>query len=170
MEDLSQIDDDETIRIRIVPPKNLHITVKFLGSVLESQLGQTAAQLTQLASKFEPLQLHCEGIGCFKNSLWIGIKPDARLDAIATKTHQAFSLAELNPSSQPPDSKPYIAHVTVARFNHGAKDQLLLLQKKYANKYWGELRAKQIHLYRSQTLGEGARYSIIDSYNLGVPI
>ena len=169
-EDLHQIDDDEATRIRIVPPKNLHITLKFLGSVLESQLDQIEAQLKRLASQLEPLELHCEGIGFFKNSMWLGIKPDKRLDAIAAQVNRTLSLQEIGTTDQSLDSRPYVPHVTVARFNRQAKPQLLPVLKKHADNYWGAMQVRQVHLYRSQTLDEGARYSIIDSYDLGGPI
>lgn len=167
-EDLSQI-DDEAARVRIVPPKNLHITLKFLGSVLESQLDEIETRLKQLASRHESLALHCKGIGFFKNSLWLGISPNDRLCTMAAHLNQAFSLQVLGSKNQGANTKPYVPHVTVARFSREAKPRLLLVKRKYADTHWGDFQAKQFHLYRSQTLEEGARYSIIDSYSLVDP-
>ncbi len=167
-EDLSHI-DDEAARIRIVPPKNLHITLKFLGSVLESQLDEIETRLKQLASRHEPLALQCKSIGFFKNSLWLGISPDDRLNAVAVDLNQAFSLQVLGSNDRAANKKPYVPHVTVARFSRETKPHLLLVKRKYADTHWGDFQAKQFHLYRSQTLGDGAKYTIIDSYSFVDP-
>lgn len=169
LEDLSQI-DDEAARIRIVPAKNLHITLKFLGSVLESQLDEIETRLKQLASRHEPLALHCEGIGFFKNSLWLGISPNDRLCTLAAHLNQAFSSQAVGSNGQAANKKPYVPHVTLARFSREAKPRLLLVKKKFEDTHWGDFQAKQFHLYRSQTLEDGARYSIIDSYGLVDPV
>ncbi len=115
-EALSQI-DDEAARIRIVHAKNLHITLKFLGSVLASQLDEIEARLKQLASRHEPLALHCRGIGLFKNSLWLGISPNDRLSTIAADLNQAFSTQVPGSNDRTTNTKPYVPHVTVARFS-----------------------------------------------------
>lgn len=164
-EDLSQI-DDEAARIRIVHAKNLHITLKFLGSVLESQLDEIETRLKQLASRHEALTLHCEGIGFFKNSLWLGISPNDGLCTLAADLNQAFPSQAAANNDRAANEKPYVPHVTVARFSREAKPRLLIVERNYADTHWGEFRAKQFHLYRSLTLEDGARYSIIDSYSL----
>ena len=167
-EALSQI-DDEAARIRIVHAKNLHITLKFLGSVLASQLDEIEARLKQLASRHEPLALHCRGIGLFKNSLWLGISPNDRLCTIAADLNQAFSTQVPGSNDRTANTKPYVPHVTVARFSREAKPQLLIVKRQYEDTHWGDFQVKQFHMYRSQTVEGGARYSIIDSYSLVDP-
>ncbi len=149
------------VRFRLSPPENLHLTLKFLGSVLESDLGTIDSIVAQTATRHRAMQLHCAGIGFFKNSIWIGIKDNLLLAALTLELDQAFV-----PLGIYPERKARVPHVTVARFGTGAKIVLAPFREKYFSRDWGLLPVSEMILYKSETLEEGARYSIINSYEL----
>ncbi len=161
LSDLATCAEDETSKLRIAPPENLHITLKFLGSVPEAQLPTVQSLLKQLVIKHRPFDLSCAGIGFFKNSIWIGVESNKYLNSIASDADQAFS--ELGFGAEP---KPYVPHITIARFGKNAKIKLSALQEKYKVKSWGTIKADKIQLYKSDTLPEGARYTILENYTL----
>jgi len=147
------------VRFRLSPPENLHLTLKFLGSVLESDLGTIDSIVAQTATRHRAMQLHCAGIGLFKNSIWVGIKENLLLSALTLELDQAFV-----PLGIYPERKAHVPHVTVARFGIGAKIVLAPFREKYVSRNWGLLTVSEMILYKSETLPEGATYSIINSY------
>ena len=161
LEDLKIRTEDKSSKLRIVPPENLHITIKFLGSVGRNQLNSIRALLSELSGKHQQHELHCQGIGFFKNSIWVGIHTDHYLNAIATEMNMAFVSLGFNAQQ-----KKYVPHVTVARFNRDARIKLSTLLEIYSGKIWGIIPVKEILLFKSDTLPEGARYSILDNYKL----
>jgi 2'-5' RNA ligase len=72
--DVARTLTDKKVKFRMSPPQNLHLTLKFLGSVLESDLRKIDSIVSHAATRHRAMQLHCAGIGFFKNSIWIGIK------------------------------------------------------------------------------------------------
>ena len=162
LQDLAQVTEDSVNKLRLSAAENLHLTLKFLGSIAETQLAATELIMQQLAPTHPPLQLHCTGLGLFKNSLWVGIEENEELRALADDLDRACALLGIAS-----EQTVYVPHITVARFSPAARNSLSTLIPRYADKEWGDFQADQAHLYRSDTLPEGARYSIISSYKLG---
>lgn len=160
--DVARTLTDKKVKFRMSPPQNLHLTLKFLGSVLESDLRKIDSIVSHAATRHRAMQLHCAGIGFFKNSIWIGIKDNLLLAALTLELDQAFV-----PLGIYPERKAHVPHVTVARFGTGAKIVLAPFREKYFSRDWGLLPVSEMILYKSETLEEGARYSIINSYKLG---
>ncbi len=160
--DVARTLTDKKVKFRMSPPQNLHLTLKFLGSVLESDLKKIDSIVSHAATRHRAMQLHCAGIGFFKNSIWIGIKDNLLLAALTLELDQAFV-----PLGIYPERKARVPHVTVARFGIGAKIVLAPFKEKYFSRDWGLIPVSEMILYKSETLEEGARYSIINSYKLG---
>ncbi|MDP6414878.1 MAG: RNA 2',3'-cyclic phosphodiesterase, partial [Gammaproteobacteria bacterium] len=161
MADLADCALDTGSKLRLAPPENMHITLKFLGSVLESNLGPIDTLLSQVAGRHQCMELQVKGIGFFKNSIWIGVAQSPELTALALDLGQGFSALGFQP-----EQKGFVPHVTVARFGRDAKIKLSSLTQKYADQDWGSLLSQDIQLYRSDTLPEGARYSVLNNYKL----
>ena len=160
--DVARTLTDNKVKFRMSPPQNLHLTLKFLGSVLESDLRKIDSIVSHTATRHHAMELHCAGIGFFKNSIWVGIKDNSLLTALTLELDQAFV-----PLGIYPERKARVPHVTVARFGIGAKIVLAPFREKYFSRDWGLLPVSEMILYKSETLKEGARYSIINSYKLG---
>ena len=160
-EELSALRGDSAEAIRLAPDQNLHITLKFLGSVEESNLPILESILKEVALRHGPMALHASGAGVFKNSCWVGIDEDAGLTKLAQDLDTAcMAVGALN------EDKAYLPHVTVARFGKDVKPKLSALLEKFAEHKWGTIKVDQICLYRSDTLAEGARYTVISEAKL----
>ena len=159
--DVARTLTDNKVKFRMSPPQNLHLTLKFLGSVLESDLKKIDSIISHAATRHHAIQLHSVGIGFFKNSVWVGIKDNLLLTALTLELDQAFV-----PLGIYPERKAHVPHVTVARFGTGAKIVLAPIKEKYFSRDWGLLPVSGMILYKSETLPNGARYSIINNYEL----
>tara|TARA_B100000929_G_scaffold146589_1_gene116138 strand:- start:159 stop:740 length:582 start_codon:yes stop_codon:yes gene_type:complete len=160
--DVARTLTDKKVKFRMSPPQNLHLTLKFLGSVLESDLRKIDSIVSHTATRHHAMELHCAGIGFFKNSIWVGIKDNSLLTALTLELDQAFV-----PLGIYTERKARVPHVTVARFGTGAKIVLAPFREKYFSRDWGLIPVREMILYKSETLEEGAKYSIINSYKLG---
>lgn len=160
-EELSALSTDAPEAVRLAPDDNLHITLKFLGSVEESNLSILESILKEVALRHGPMQLQASGAGVFKNSCWVGIDEDAALTRLAQELDTAcMAVGALK------EDKSYLPHVTVARFGKDAKLKLSSVIQKFADHKWGTLAVDRICLYRSNTLPEGARYTVISEAKL----
>ena len=161
LDELKQLAEAPVASLRIAPAENLHITLKYLGPVPDTQLSAIDSSIKQIAGRHKSLALACQGIGFFKNSIWVGIADSEPLTALASDLDLAFAAQGFIQ-----EVKTYIPHVTVARFGQDTKLKLTELTEKYRTTDWGSLDVDSIQLYRSETLPEGARYSILENYSL----
>lgn len=149
-------------KLRLSPPENLHLTLSFLGSLPASRLDEAKVIGSAVCSRHGELSLNCRGAGAFKNSIWVGVSPDEALLALAEELRQSAVLLGM-----PVDPKPFQPHITVARFAPPARNRLLPVLEPFQTQEWLTFSASKASLYLSETLQEGARYSILKSFALG---
>ena len=97
---------DRGLRGNFSPEENLHLTLAFLGEYPEPE-----AVLDALDSvSFRPFPISLEGIGCFGDIWWAGLRESAALNAVARRVRRA--LAEKNIAF---DRKRFSPHITLVR-------------------------------------------------------
>lgn len=94
------------VRGRFTAEENLHLTLAFLGEVPDAEPVMDA--LSTLS--FAPFELGLEGLGCFGDLWWAGLKESAALEALARKVRHALAEREL-----PFDRKRFSPHITLIR-------------------------------------------------------
>ena len=157
---LVHIASDPRSKLRVVDESNLHVTLKFLGSIEHDQVHSLIKALSALEFK-STIKLNCRGLGFFYNSIGIGVERNealSKLAAVLDKKCAALGFKQ--------ERKTYVPHVTVARFSKNAQLELSRLMSVYGDSDWGCFSASEFNLYKSQTLPQGARYSIIESFPL----
>lgn len=162
LDDLKKLAADESLKLRVSPPQNLHLTLKFIGSVPEDQEVPLQSILSQVSKQLEAFSLNCKGVGFFKNSMWVGIENSEPLQDLVFNLNESLSLLGFAQ-----EDKAFVPHVTLARFAPSAKPVMLEVEKRYKDKEWGVMETPKFHLYRSHTLPEGAKYFILGKYDLG---
>jgi 2'-5' RNA ligase len=95
--------------------EGLHVTLAFLGDRPAEALPALDALASAVAARHAPFALHTEGLGGFPGSrrariLWLGLAPAPALESLARDLRGALATA-----GEPFDSKPFRAHVTLAR-------------------------------------------------------
>ena len=164
MADLQSL-KDEPLNAKWTPPEQYHLTLRFLGNAEQETADLLAESLGTL--KAEPFEISGEGLDVFPSLrrprvLVLHITPPRELltlqkavDHIATEI--GFE----------PDPKPFTPHVTLARLKDDARPSHVRSYLEEHNSFRLELfPAGRFHLYRSDTLPEGAQHTILQSYPL----
>jgi len=104
------------VRLQWVRPDSIHLTLKFLGAIEQSQVGIIVQALANAAREYVPFSVDVKGFGVFPDIrsprvLWMGLSgPTDRL------IHLAGSIdAAVAPLGFPAERKPYSPHLTMAR-------------------------------------------------------
>ena len=148
------------------PPRNLHITTKFIGEWPEERLEELKAALTSLPSH-EPIPISIEKLGFFPNPhsprvFWAGIHAAAGLASLARDTETA--LAALGIAKE---ERPYSPHLTLARIKTpGKQPALLQAVAKLPSLDFGRFTADRFYLYQSKTAPSGSVYTKLAEFPL----
>ncbi len=115
--------------VKWVDPENLHLTLKFLGDIEESQTAALKEALGAGIGGLTPLDIHLEGIGAFPKTtfprvIWVGVNQgEKQLVELGEKAEQACVGLGF-----PREERPFSAHLTIGRVR--SKDRLAPLIKK----------------------------------------
>jgi 2'-5' RNA ligase len=155
---------DSVRGLRPVRSEDLHVTLCFLGSRPEADIDEIAAACGVAAG--EPVV-----DSAFGSSLWLPARrprvlavalsdPEGALGRIQSVLSDALAAG----GWYAPESRPFLAHVTVARAGRDARVRPLSLPAPPAEL---AVRCSRVTLYRSQLGAGGARYSALASVDLG---
>lgn len=152
--------------LRLSTPEQLHLTLKFLGHTSEAALDELAQQLTGIAQAHRPMALRLGGLGAFPSQarpsvLWCGV--EGELVAL-TRLHGALEQALA--ARYPAEERPFRPHLTLARLKapgHGTALRAAIARCRVPAASW---RAETLVLYRSVLHPEGARYEVLQRYQL----
>ena len=94
------------VRGNYTPRENLHLTLAFIGDYSDPE------QVLEVMSgiPFEPFEMRLDGMGCFSDLWWAGLKPSQGLQGYVRQLRHA--LAE---EGIPFDRKRFSPHITVLR-------------------------------------------------------
>jgi 2'-5' RNA ligase len=156
---------------RWAPPENLHLTLQFLGAVAEEAVDAVRAAVAAAATAAPKLSLAVEGAGAFPSPrrpriLWAGLGGDvAPLAALVADLG-----ARLAPLGFPPESRPFHAHLTLARARdpRGAP-RLAAALGPLAPAPPATFTAEELVLVRSHLSPQGSRYEAVARAPLGAP-
>ena len=154
--------------VRWVAPENLHWTVKFLGDVPMTQIGEIAEAAGEALSAHEPFAGTVAGVGAF---------PDARrMRLVAARMDEAGRLGavrdDLEPYMEsfgvPPDGRGFKAHLTMARVkgSRGIRELAEALAA-YENRGFGECQVDELVLFMSELSRAGPTYTPLARIPLG---
>jgi 2'-5' RNA ligase len=151
-----------------VRPEAMHITLKFIGEVDANKLEPIRAALVSVHST-EPVDVQFHGLGFFPNEcrprvLWCGMEASPNLAELATAVERA-----LVPLGIPAESRDFVPHLTLARFNSegGARvdlDALVRAAGGLKSYDFGRTRETVFHLIESVLKPEGAEYKRVETF------
>src|SRR5437899_2875752 len=124
--------------INWVRPQQMHLTLKFLGDVPDTEAPDICRVVNQVAAGFEPFEITCRGVGAFPNisnprTLWIGIEDgidelkrlQAELDAALKR--------ELGFAKEPRGFHPHLTLGRVKRELPGGRGELTQLLEQHVH-------------------------------------
>lgn len=104
--------------------ENVHLTLKFLGDVFESQIENVAAALRETCASFPPIGAEISDSGVFPNAhrprvLWIGIKENSgKLAELAQRIE-----SECRRLGFEQEARNFTPHLTIGRVKEGESRQ-----------------------------------------------
>ncbi len=166
----SQLQAGQQTWLKWVDPYNIHLTLKFLGNIATDRTGEILRAMEEATQTVPPFQLEIKDLGVFPNLkrvqvVWVGISGD--IDKLGQLQQRIDS--NLTQLGFAPESRPFTAHLTLARLRDQASlderqrfGQLIAGTKFEA----GTIKVDAISLMRSQLTREGAIYSRIGKARL----
>jgi 2'-5' RNA ligase len=150
------------MRASWVPPEDIHLTLKFLGSVEADLVGPLGDVMRDVAGTEPPFELEVQNIGAFPTPgnprvLWVGADPESAtlLDRIheqlETRYHDDFDIDRDEHSFQP--------HFTLGRIKSNRAPDLIDMKPELPDGPFGACRIKHVSMYESELTHEGAEYT-----------
>lgn len=147
-------------RLRWVEPGNLHVTLRFLGSLPEARVDDVAGALEEASRQVGPFLLELGSCGRFPGGgaprvLWVGITGGVQeLTTLAGRLEEG-----LRKRGFAPEDRGFRPHVTVARVREGDRPPGLdLWLQECAGRPVGSMRVEAVHVMASQLRPQGPLY------------
>lgn len=150
--------------LKLVPPQNIHITLRFLGDISPSMAEKIFEVMKKI--QFTPFTVQIQGLGVFPSLnyprvVWAGMTKGA------DELEKIFS--QMEPKIQElgfePDPHGFSPHLTIARVRSGAnKAQLGELISKKKEYDFGAVNAACLCLKRSELSFKGPSYSTLKEF------
>jgi len=162
--------------IKSVRVAHIHLTLLFLGDVLQTDLPKIKKNLGQVASEFRSFDLQVTGAGVFPDFqkprvIWLGINEigigeNGVLPELQTQIRAAIEGAGLDVERQ-----KYNPHLTIGRVNQNTLqtdlNQIGEVVKSEKVGVLGVMHVNQFHLMRSELTPSGPIYTNLATFGLG---
>jgi 2'-5' RNA ligase len=136
-----------TAKVAWVPPANLHVTMRFLGSIDENLIdGALAPRLKKVAARHQPFEARAKGFGAFPNVLWVGVESDG---LVKLQREVEVVAVELGLAKE---ERAFHPHITVGRVKDGQVGEWSSATE------FGAATLNEMVVYESRTHKSGAEY------------
>jgi 2'-5' RNA ligase len=161
--------------LRLTQAHAFHLTLRFLGDVDMATIDDLQKAVHHSCRDTRPFELHLHETGCFPNSrnprvVWAGV--GGELDAL--RALQLRVVQQTAAFGEPPETRPYQPHLTLARINtrdrstaHLIGQNIQRLATSTAHEpHDAGWTASEVHLIRSELLPQGSRYTTLGTFPL----
>jgi 2'-5' RNA ligase len=168
---LSDIQTDfkkSDVDVRWVRPENIHLTLKFLGTIEESMVRSITDVLKKASGSYGTFTLTLSGVGVFPNVrsprvMWVGTNESSVLTDLQADIENG--LASLGFERE---KRKYTAHLTLGRFKSSrGKRALKEKVETYRERVPGSFDVGTISLMKSDRGPAGAKYTRVAEVRLG---
>ena len=152
-------------KARWVRPKNLHVTLKFIGHVDAGKLESIRDVLAEARSN-QAVDLRFRGLGFFPSEkrprvFWVGMQAPPNLSLLANDIDM-----RLEKFGIPRETREFTPHLTLARFDPpGISETLRAAVQKNSSREFGTVHTREFHLIESKTKPTGAEYTALHSFS-----
>ncbi len=155
--------------IKWVKPWNIHLTLKFLGTVPKEMIEKVSLAVSPVIQQAVPFDLRLYGLGSFPSSrsprvIWVGMNQgwepiSSLLEAIEKET-AALSF--------PSERRPFKPHLTIGRVRSlkGGGELARAIEGRQKVEI-GAFRAKEVILFQSKLTPAGAIYTKLNAFPMG---
>jgi 2'-5' RNA ligase len=147
----------DQVRVKWEKPEKLHITVKFAGSLDESQLKSFGEEIQTVAARLKRFQMKISGTGAFvkrrgPSVLWLGT------EVVAAHNDPFETLSVLS------DKRPFRPHLTIARIKDPRKARDLIQEHKASSFGSARFAVAELVIYESTLLPTGSVYTSLKRF------
>ena len=148
--------------IKWIPPENLHVTLKFLGSTPENLLPGINDALSAMVSSYAPFYIKIVDTGVFPDRrnprvCWIGIEDSGRLKTLQADVDNSTKLFGFKP-----EDREFRPHLTIGRVR--SRQGMISIvneldrQKGYT---FGSFMVDNLRIMKSDLKPKGAEYTCL---------
>jgi len=154
-------------QVKLVEPKNMHLTLKFLGDTDEKLINEIEKIIKESTKDTKPFKIKLEGTGVFPNQnyikiIWIGIKNGEQIIPIAEKIDEEISKLGFKK-----ENRKFSPHLTIGRVKSAKnKDKLIQIIEEYNEILFSEFEVKSIKLIKSELTPKGPIYTTLKEIRL----
>jgi 2'-5' RNA ligase len=149
-------------------PEGIHLTLKFLGEIPDSQVADIMSALTRTAGDTGGFRLEIEGVGTFPNSknarvVWIGVSGDIeKLTKLQAAVEDAMAKLDMER-----EDRPFTPHLTLGRIKYiRSKESWLSTLEEIKDIKLAGFDVNAISLMKSELKRTGAVYTEIGRVEL----
>lgn len=149
--------------VRWVPVENIHLSLKFLGDVSESNIDMLTDFLQSIVSNGKQFEISVGGLGAYPKPhrprvIWVGV--EAPPDLMITQRSVESEISRLGYARE---RRPFNPHLTLGRVSRHSTNQdvrnIADVIKTHNVGYLGSARITAFHIYRSDLKPSGAVYT-----------
>lgn len=156
------------IGVKWVKPRNIHLTLKFLGEIRQEQVQDISKVAHNVCFQTKSFCLRTGDTGVFPNLnrprvLWLGLTGDVKsLQVFKASIEQEFSYLGFER-----EDRPFVPHITVGRIKGTppSKKQLSTFLKSHIKKT--VTKVDRLYIFKSVLTSSGPVYSILSSCPFG---
>jgi 2'-5' RNA ligase len=138
---------------KLTIPKNIDLTIKFLGDVPDTKLEEIKQKLSEI--KFKPFKAMLNGTGVFTEDFirvaWVGLTPSEKFEELHVLADNALK-------GLFPEEKRFQAHLTIARVKYVEDKQKFLGVLKLIKVEPLTFEVNKLVLFKSQLSPNGATH------------
>jgi 2'-5' RNA ligase len=143
-----------------VEPRNLHVTLKFLGDVPLNDLPQLIRAVTQSVRQTDAFDITFQDFGVFPcrespKTIWIGCREGSEeLVQLAEKINEG-----LLPLGFPKEARKFSPHLTIGRIKKAMQSSSLIpLLDEQPNRLFGSCSVSEVQIFSSELTRRGPIY------------
>ncbi len=150
-----------------VDSEDMHLTLKFLGEIKDSQLVEVCKITEQVAAGHECFDIEIGGVGSFGGQsarvIWVGAgQNNENLLKLQDDLETQLAFA-----GWPEENRKFEGHLTLCRIkNFKAGVKLAQLAKEYKNYSLDVVQVDSVCIFQSELTPQGPVYTLLGKYNL----
>ncbi len=153
--------------IKWIDPKNVHITLAFLGDTSEEKIASLDSMLKEKCEGFGDFELIVKGSGVFRNMndprvIWAGIEGSEKLGLLNGQILKGLGEVGIEI-----ENRTFRPHLTLGRIRHLKSDIALKdIIARYSSTTIQKVHVSDVILFESTLLSTGPLYTVIGKYSL----
>ena len=167
IEELKRLDPARK-SVRWVNQQAMHLTLKFLGEIDESQTAQIKKALEQISEGSRAFTMKISGTGYFPPDkrkprvLWVGIEEEESLKILQSRLEE-----EMEKLGFPKENRKFHPHLTLGRVKIPSNlREIMLCLEQHGSRKFGEMEVRKVTFFKSVLKPTGAEYSVLSEFEL----